>query len=236
MDAYHYIDIFATKGIEYLLVISYLLLLIFFWKLLNKPVTGKPVEASRSSAPGEKRVYRVEWFFLPDDRYFHQGHSWALPEKGKFVRIGIDDFASRLLGKPVSIKLPRVGSRVRQGEKAWRLQVDSQSIEMLSPVSGTVTEINQEVLQSPEIIQQDPYQNGWLIRVKDNRLRTDVKNLFHGDLAVLWTKEIVSRLRRMMSDDLGIVLQDGGLPVPGFVKIIFPKNWDKIVREFFLSN
>src|SRR5665647_54115 len=78
--------------------------------------------------------------------YYHQGHSWAIPESGNVVRVGIDDFAQKLVGKIDAIKCPQVGSEVTQGEKAWTLLVNSKSIDMLSPVDGKIVDINESLL------------------------------------------------------------------------------------------
>ena len=115
MESFHYVDLFATKGIEYILVISFLLLFIFYWKFLNKPIKAR---VSRTVNPG--RTLNA-WFILAKNYYFHQGHSWVMPEENNIVRVGIDDFAVKLLGKPDSFELPRIGSRLNQGETGWKI-------------------------------------------------------------------------------------------------------------------
>ena len=118
MDGFTYVDIFATKGIEYLLVISGLLFFAYFWRFLSRPA----VAVYREYANVFPAI--SDWFHLPlEGMYFHQGHSWAKPEGDNVVRVGIDDFAQKLVGKIDAIKLPQVGSQVSQGEKAWSLQV-----------------------------------------------------------------------------------------------------------------
>ena len=115
MEGFTYVDIFATKGVEYLLVIAALLLFIPFWRMVSRPATAV-YEAAESIIPAIS-----EWFHLPERLYYHQGHSWALPEQGDLVRVGIDDFAQKLVGKIDAIQLPPVGSQVTQGEKGWSL-------------------------------------------------------------------------------------------------------------------
>ncbi|MEE9169106.1 MAG: glycine cleavage system protein H [bacterium] len=230
MEGIGNIDIFATKGIEYLLVIGYLMILIFFWRFLNKPAlasAGRAEVATRSAPRG--------WFSLADGFYFHQGHTWARPEANNTVKVGVDDFAQKLIGKPDSIMLPQVGGSIKQGEKGWQLRVDSKSIEMLSPVDGEVLAVNEEVLNAPEQILQDPYHKGWLMKIRVPKMKSNLRNLLSGKLAIACLEDSVNKLRQMMAGDLGLVLQDGGFPVSGFAKQISPDKWDEIAREFFLT-
>ena len=103
-----------------------------------------------------------------------------MPESGNVVRVGIDDFAQKLVGKIDAIKFPQVGSQVTQGEKAWSLLVGSKSIDMLSPVDGKIIEINESLLSSPESIGKDPYGQSWLMKVQAPKISANLKNLLSG--------------------------------------------------------
>ena len=227
MNGFHYVDIFATKGTEYLIVIGFLFVLILFWQLLNGP--------RRRAAEWARQGIRNlgHWFLLAKDRYYHQGHSWALPEEGNLVKVGVDDFATKFLGKPAAIELPKPGSRIEQGEKAWTFRIDSKNVEMLSPVTGEVVAINRKVLESPEVLERDPYNEGWLLEVKVSRLGRNLRNLLTGQLAHDWMEDTAEALRKLISPKLGATLQDGGIPVTGFARNIWPENWDEIAADFF---
>lgn len=230
MDGFSYVDIFATKGIEYLFVILFFLVLVPFWLVLHKP-------AKRAVELVGRGVAAIgEWFQLRSGAYFHQGHTWALPEGGSVVKVGMDDFAQKLVGIPQSIELPEVGSQLAQGEAGWKLKVDEKTITMLSPVGGEVVAVNEEILRSPEIVNRAPYDDGWLLKVKVPRLRANLKNLLSGKLAGAWLDETVGTLRQQVSPELGDVMQDGGVPVSGFVKQISPDNWEGVAAEFFMSD
>ena len=142
MEGFTYVDIFATKGIEYLLVIGALLLFIPFWRMVSRsgPAMQEAVEGIVPAVGG--------WFHLPEGKiYYHQGHSWAIPESGNVVKVGIDDFAQKLVGRIDAVKFPKVGSQVAQGEKAWSLLVGAKSIDMLSPVDGKIIAINESLIE-----------------------------------------------------------------------------------------
>jgi len=231
MEGLGYVDIFSTKGMEYLLVVGYLLILVAFWKFLTRP-SAKTLAAAVPAGRGAGVERR--WFQLADGFFFHQGHTWAAPEEGDVVKVGVDDFAQKMLGQPGSVELPEIGSLVRQGEKGWRFRIDSKSIDMLSPVNGEVLAINEEIFKLPELICNEPYGNGWLMKIKVSKLKTDLKNLISGKLATAWLEETVDRLRPRLAGDVGAVLQDGGIPLTGFAKSISPTKWDEIAREFLL--
>jgi len=231
MDGYKYVDIFATKGVEYLVVLAFLAILVFFWRWMSKHGV---VETAKEKI--KKSISLIDWFYLKNDYYYHQGHSWAAPEKSGIVTVGVDDFTQKFLGKPAKISLPSIGDKVMQGENSIKFQIDSKSIDILSPVEGEVVEINSEVLNNPEIVNKDPYLSGWLFKVKAPRLRKNLHNLLSGKLAKAWMEETVEKVSKTMTADVGIVMQDGGVPVSGFVKEISIDNWEDIAKEYLLTN
>src|SRR5574341_482202 len=187
------VDLFATKGTEYLIVIGYLVLLVGFWRLLWAPGAARAAAvAARIPAPGR-------WFDLPDGLYFHQGHSWVSPVGGSEVLVGMDDFAQKLLGQATGFTLPAVGSRLAQGERGWQVQVDGQAIPMLSPVDGEVVGVNSDVVGSPALVNAKPYDRGWLVKVKVRDPGAPARNLLSGKLARAWMDGITERLRETRS-------------------------------------
>jgi glycine cleavage system H protein len=227
MEGFSYVDIFATKHLEYLLVIGFLLLFIFFWRFLSRP-------AKRVFEAAEKFIPVVnEWFRLPEEIYYHLGHSWAAPEGKNLVKVGVDDFAQKLVGKINAIQVPGIGSTINQGDKGWTLEVDSKSIDMLSPVDGKVVAINEKIVNSPENVNKYPYVS-WLMKVESPRFSVNKKQLVSGTLAKKWMEEVRENLLSKMSYNAGLVYQDGGLLVDGMAKSLDKDKWDEIARDFFL--
>ncbi len=229
MTGFRYEDIFATKHLEYLLVIGFLALLVVFWRFLHAPARG-----ALETAP--LRIDSLAgWFSLPKGFYFHQGHSWAFPE-GNLVKVGIDDFAQKIIGPVNAIDIGPVGSSLEQGAPGWRLNVDSRTVDMLSPVAGEVVEVNKRVLERPELVNEDPYGEGWLVAIKPRDRAAAFKNLLGEGLAKAWTDMSVGSLMARMGGELGTVYQDGGSPVAGIARIIAPDDWDSMVKTFFLTD
>ena len=176
----------------------------------------------------------VAGFQVPENLKYHPGHTWALSEGPKMVRIGLDDFAARLLGKVRNITLPQRGQWVRQGQKIWTLERDGAKVDMVSPVEGVVTDINDKAAKDPEQARRDPYGDGWLVSVESPDAKLNFRNLLSGELARWWMDEAAARLRNHMPIPAGVA-QDGGTTISDLTSYLGDKEWVDVTREFFLS-
>ena len=102
----------------------------------------------------------------PIDLFATKGVEYLFAGAFLLALVGMDDFAQKLLGKPGGFLFPAVGARVQQGAPAWQVQVDGHTIPMLSPVDGAVVAVNQDVVQSPALVNTEPYGGGWFYKVK----------------------------------------------------------------------
>ncbi len=178
----------------------------------------------------------VGGFAVPENLRYHPGHTWALSESPNLVRVGMDDFASKLAGKVDSINLPQRGQWIRQGQKMCTLYRDDCAVDMVSPIEGSVSDINQAVIKDPKLALSDPYGEGWLVTVQAPDAKTSFKNLFGGPLARWWTEESASRLQRRMPMAMaGALAQDGGVAMNDLSAHIPDQEWLPLAKEFFLS-
>jgi len=228
MEGIRFIDIYATKGIEYLIVISFLAAFVLFCRYMYQPREG---QAAARIAPSSVTRFRV-----PEGLFYHQGHGWLRPEPGSIGVVGMDDFARKLIGEVDAVDLPAVGSRLAQGEKGWSLVADSERIPMLSPVDGEVVAVNEEVLRSPGILGADPYGKGWLFKVRSPRIAADIRNLLSGKLARAWMENALDNLHPLHGESVGPVLQDGGLPVDGIARVLGGAEWVDLAKTHLLTD
>jgi glycine cleavage system H protein len=98
----------------------------------------------------------------PDDIKYHREHAWVRLE-GKRATIGITDFAQQQMGDIVYIDLPEVDTEIDADSELSEVESTKATSPVVSPVSGTVVEVNEDLADSPEIINEDPYGNGWLV-------------------------------------------------------------------------
>ena len=109
----------------------------------------------------------------PDDRRYSEEHEWAKVE-GDEVVVGITDFAQAQLGDVVYVELPRVGDQVKQMKVMGVIESVKAASDLYSPISGEVVAVNEAAVGSPEQINESPYEQGWLIRVRpDDRSELD---------------------------------------------------------------
>ncbi len=101
----------------------------------------------------------------PDDLKYTKDHEWARV-KGKVATIGISDYAQDHLGDVVYVELPKVGEQVKKGEPFGVVESTKAVSELFAPVSGKVLEVNDPLVDGPETINEDPYEEGWMIQVE----------------------------------------------------------------------
>ena len=101
----------------------------------------------------------------PTDRRYTKEHEWVRLEND-LGTVGITDYAQDQLGDIVYLDLPSVGTQVKQLDKLGEIESVKAVSDLYSPVSGEVVEVNQEVTDRPELVNQSPYEDGWLVRVR----------------------------------------------------------------------
>jgi len=99
---------------------------------------------------------------VPEDRRYTEEHEWALAEDGR-VRIGITDYAQEQLGEVVFVTLPKVDRRVQAGETVAEVDSTKSVAEVYAPLSGRVVAANDALAGAPELVNRDPYGEGWFI-------------------------------------------------------------------------
>jgi len=230
-EYFHFVDyVRDTKILEYAVAFLFIGLFAIYYKLMQAP--AQPVEAKETVV--SRAINMIKGFLVPEGVSYHPGHTWAHTEGEGLAAVGVDDFAQKLIGKIDKVVLPQVGDTVRQGEKAWTLVIDGKSIDMLSPVSGEVVEVNAGLAESAQAINDDPY-GAWMVKVQSPKLSVSLKNLLSGVMAQKWTETAVENLFAKAHVEMGAVAGDGGSPVSGVAKNLDPEHWDEVAKEFFLT-
>jgi glycine cleavage system H protein len=100
----------------------------------------------------------------PDDIKYHRDHAWVRVE-GKRATVGITDYAQQQLGDIVYVDLPEIDTEVDADSELSEIESTKATSPVVSPISGMIVEVNEDLADSPEIINEDPYGNGWLVVV-----------------------------------------------------------------------
>ena len=111
---------------------------------------------------------------VPDDRRYTQDHEWARMEDGR-VRVGITDYAQDALGDVVFVQLPERGARLEAGATFSEVESTKSVSDIYAPVAGTVVEVNNELVDAPQRLNEDPYGEGWICLIEpDDPAQLDV--------------------------------------------------------------
>ncbi len=187
-------------------------------------------------ALGAPQVGKVAGFRFADGYYYHKGHSWARIEHGGFVRLGVDDFAWRLLG-PTDVALPKIGTRLKPNQPGWSIKREEMSAEVLTPMSGVVMATNQSALREPKLSQKDPYGQGWLVVIDPvSGLRNKTRSLLFEQKAVSWLQAEAQKLEEMVTNVYGVPLAaTGGEIVDDIFGNLHELKWEDLVHQFLHS-
>ena len=102
----------------------------------------------------------------PDDRIYSQEHIWLLLESDSIVKLGITDFAQSELGDIVYVELPKIDNEYESGQVCAIVESVKTASDVYIPVSGKVIEINEDLSDSPELINESPYGDGWICEIE----------------------------------------------------------------------
>ncbi|MCL2788419.1 MAG: glycine cleavage system protein GcvH [Micrococcales bacterium] len=103
---------------------------------------------------------------IPPDLFYTADHEWVVDPGGPIARVGVTAHAAGALGDVVFLDLPEVGSTVTAGSTCGEIESTKSVSDLFSPVSGTVEEVNTSALDAPELVNADPYGEGWLFTVR----------------------------------------------------------------------
>jgi glycine cleavage system H protein len=137
----------------------------------------------------------IEGYFFPDDLHYHKEHFWAKVE-GNLVTMGVTDFAQKLAGQIVYVELPSGGRMVEQGKPCGSMESGKWVGRIYAVVSGKVESSNQDLEESPELINESPYEKGWLCKINPSNLQNDLKNLMQGDSLKEFIKSEIIRIKK----------------------------------------
>ena len=237
MDGFSYYNIFETKGIEYIAIIIFFLMLIPFWIFLNRH--EKIVERLRRTIGTlTSRVLRV-----PQGIFFGSDHTWTHLERSGEARVGIDDLLLHITGEVKVTGMKHPGDRVRKGDIMAILEQDEKRLEICSPISGEIMDLNSRLSENPGLLNDDPYSKGWIYKVKPENWIAETSNCYLADEATWWIDSELLRFRdflavstaKLAPETSGVVLQDGGELRDNALSDLPPEVWNDF-QEYFLRN
>ena len=234
MDGFTYTNIFDTKGIEYIIVIFFLLLLIPFWLNVNKK--SEVVQRFQRNV----RVLTARILRIPQGLFFSRNHAWVYLEKTGQAKIGLDDFLVNVLGN-ISIQTVKApGDLVKKGEVIALIQQQEKQLSLYAPVTGEIQEINAVVMKDSSMLADDPYNEGWLFSVTPKNWKAETSGFFLAAECTQWIADEIKRLKDFLSVTLtarpetgmAVVFQEGGELMADPLAGLDADTWSRFQHEF----
>ncbi len=177
-------------------------------------------------------IQRVKGFEVPMGYYFHNGHTWARIESGGCIRVGLDDFALKLLGRADALDLPLMGKELDHGKVGWGLKRKDNLADVLSPIDGVIVEVNADVRENPALANQEPYGGGWLFMVRTPDVKATIKKLMADVDSLDWINTEVRTLESMIEQTAGPLAADGGYLQEDIYGNLPDLGWKKLTQTF----
>jgi len=212
MDGFSYTNIFETKGIEYIIIIGFLLMIIPFWLAINR-------KSSLSRQLGNTLgVLTAAILKVPEGLYFNRNHTWTFLEKNGTAKIGVDDFLVHITGEIKMNPIYDEGDFIKKGDLIAMADKGGKVLRIYSPVSGTITVTNPLLNEESSIVMEDPYDRGWIYRIKPSNWIAETSSLYMAGEAIAWTKRELEKFRDFLARSMKshtpemsfVTLQDGG--------------------------
>jgi len=144
-------------------------------------------------------MVKIEGYELPDDLYYHNDHAWAKIESDGTITVGMNDFYQKSAGDTTYIDLPFEGDDIEQGETVGKIQSAKWVGKFVSPISGEILEVNEELEDDCTLINKNPYDKGWIMKVKPSNLDDDKENLVTGNKIEAWIKKEIEDAEKKKS-------------------------------------
>jgi glycine cleavage system H protein len=193
MNQIIYTSLFETKGIEYIIVIGFLVTLIPFWLYVNN-IKHISSTINHSIDTLTQRIMN-----LPQGIYFSKNHTWAFMEKSGVAKVGLNDFLASITGK-VNIELRKTpGDQVEKGEIVAEIQQGNKQLMITSPLTGKVIKINDIIKEQPSLINSSTYASGWLFGVKPTHWKAETTTFLLGESASRWTLNELNRFKDFLA-------------------------------------
>jgi len=175
-------------------------------------------------------------FQIPGGVFISEGHCWANVNEEGTVKVGLDDFAKKIIGKIDSIGLPNLGMVVKKGQSLFTINQGQKSISFKSPISGKVKELNKFINQELESLNMTPYDINWVCEIDADELDSELPSLKIGKAAVSFYQDDIERLQELkkkMRTGKEVELEPNGVIFAGEMEKLDDINWRRFAEQFF---
>jgi glycine cleavage system H lipoate-binding protein len=202
--------------------------------------TKSGISASYINENIHQEAFSEKSLIIPGGMLFGRSHTWAFMEKEGAVRLGIDDFLQHVTGAITRVRMKSPGEKVLRGDHILSLVQKGKQLDIQSPVSGTITSVNEKLAVNTSVINSSPYNDGWVYTIEpDNWVQESRLMAMAGKYIdrirqeFTQVKDFLASLPGVSSDRYAsIVLQDGGELKDGLLEEFGPEIWEEFQEEF----
>jgi glycine cleavage system H protein len=137
-------------------------------------------------------MVNVDGYEIPEGLYYSKDWFWVKIENGK-ARMGITDYSQKQLREIVFVELPSAGGTVKANDPFGSVESVKAVSDLVAPLSGKIEEANQEVTSKPELLNEDPYEKGWLLVITPSNLDAELAALMDFNKSVEWHKSLIAK-------------------------------------------
>jgi CheY-like chemotaxis protein len=172
-------------------------------------------------------------FCIPGGVLVSAGHCWASLAQDGSAKIGLDDFARKLLGSVDAIHLPEVGMQVKAGQRLFSIKQGQREAHFHAPLSGRVVKTNDALQENTQVLDELPYGRSWVCVIDGENLDAELPELKIGKSAVAWYQEDLDRFKAFLRKTDGDEIADPASLCIGAIEKLDDARWERAVREFF---
>jgi glycine cleavage system H protein len=175
----------------------------------------------------QKKEKQTRGFAYREDYYYTPNHFW-LKIEGDMVKVGVDDFAVKLIGKIDTLKI-LVDKFFEKNQECLELGSKNRMARMKLPLSVALIEINEIVKSQPSLITKDPYNLGWLFKIKQPQ---EIGEFNKGENVRVWLEKEFDRLHQEFEENVGMTIADGGEIAKDLHERVTDEQWSILVKKF----
>jgi len=237
MDGFTYNNIFDTKGIEYLVIITFFAVLILFWITLNKQVQiRKQIQKTFGSITANALK-------IPQGLFFSENHTWIHLGRSGVAKVGLDDLLMHITGEVKFKNLRTQGEKINKGDLLAEIDQNGRILRIFSPISGNIVDINPVLTNNPGSLNEDPYQKGWMYGIKPVNWTADTKSYYLAGEATKWIEKelemfkdfLAISIKKLTPGSPNIILQDGGEVTDHILSELPDEVWQQFQEDFLSS-
>lgn len=182
--------------------------------------------------------FRSGEFAIPGGVFISENHTWASLDQEGTLKIGIDDFAKKLIGTIDDFEFPNLGMQIKKGQPLFSIKQGRRSISFNAPISGRVAQVNSDIIDDLETLDYSPYEKNWICSIDADDLDTELPGLKIGKTAVALYQDDLEKCRQFgekffKDENKGKTQIEKQQLCLGQFEKLEDKNWETVINEFF---